>query len=57
MILSELFNNALDHGILKLDSSLKQHEEGMEKYFDERAKTLGQCGGRTYSTASKEAVE
>jgi anti-sigma regulatory factor (Ser/Thr protein kinase) len=40
MILSELFNNALDHGILKLDSSLKHHEEGMEKYFDERTVRL-----------------
>lgn len=37
MILSEMFNNALDHGLLKLDSSLKHHPEGMEKYFDERA--------------------
>jgi anti-sigma regulatory factor (Ser/Thr protein kinase) len=37
MILSELFNNALDHGLLKLDSSLKHHEDGMEMYFDERA--------------------
>jgi PAS domain S-box-containing protein len=40
MILSELFNNALDHGILKLNSSLKHHEDGMEKYFDERAARL-----------------
>lgn len=40
MILSELFNNALDHGLLKLDSSLKHHEDGMEKYFDERAYRL-----------------
>jgi anti-sigma regulatory factor (Ser/Thr protein kinase) len=40
MILSEIFNNALDHGVLKLDSSLKHHEDGMEKYFDERATRL-----------------
>jgi len=40
MILSELFNNALDHGVLKLDSSLKHDEEGMEKYFDERSVRL-----------------
>jgi PAS domain S-box-containing protein len=40
MILSELFNNALDHGLLKLDSSLKHDIEGMEKYFDERAERL-----------------
>jgi anti-sigma regulatory factor (Ser/Thr protein kinase) len=40
MILSELFNNALDHGLLKLDSALKHHEEGMEKYYEERANRL-----------------
>jgi anti-sigma regulatory factor (Ser/Thr protein kinase) len=37
MVLSELFNNALDHGVLKLDSTLKQHEDGMSRYYDERA--------------------
>lgn len=36
MVLSELFNNALDHGVLNLDSNLKQHEEGMGQYYDER---------------------
>jgi anti-sigma regulatory factor (Ser/Thr protein kinase) len=40
MVLSEMFNNALDHGVLKLDSGLKHHEDGMEKYFDERAARL-----------------
>jgi PAS domain S-box-containing protein len=44
MILSELFNNALDHGLLKLDSSLKHDIEGMEKYFDERAERLASAG-------------
>jgi CheY-like chemotaxis protein len=37
---SELFNNALDHGVLQLDSSLKQHMDGMELYFEERAGRL-----------------
>lgn len=40
LILSELFNNALDHGLLKLESALKRDAEGMEKYFDERANRL-----------------
>ncbi len=40
MVLSELFNNALDHGVLKLDSRLKHSEDGMEKYFEERAERL-----------------
>jgi PAS domain S-box-containing protein len=40
MVLSELVNNALDHGLLKLESSLKHSEEGMEKYYEERAMRL-----------------
>lgn len=40
LILSELFNNALDHGLLKLDSSLKHHPDGMDKYFDERTERM-----------------
>lgn len=40
LILSELFNNALDHGLLKLDSALKRAVDGMEKYLDERARRL-----------------
>jgi hypothetical protein len=30
----------LDHGLLKLDSSLKHSEDGMEKYFEVRAMRL-----------------
>lgn len=40
IVLSELFNNALDHGVLKLDSSLKQLDDDMTAYFDRRASTL-----------------
>jgi PAS domain S-box-containing protein len=40
MVLSEIVNNALDHGLLKLESGLKHSEEGMEKYYEERAKRL-----------------
>ncbi len=43
MILSELFNNALDHGILQLDSRLKHHEDGMEHYFEERSVRLAEA--------------
>lgn len=39
-ILSELYNNALDHGILKLDSSMKEDEDGFIRYYQERAKRL-----------------
>ncbi|MGB8516804.1 MAG: fused response regulator/phosphatase [Gallionella sp.] len=40
LVLSELFNNALDHGVLKLDSSIKNQPDGLENYFTERSKRL-----------------
>ncbi|REL26587.1 response regulator [Thalassotalea euphylliae] len=39
-ILTELFVNALDHGVLGLDSALKQEAEGFALYFHEREKKL-----------------
>ncbi|HED18502.1 MAG TPA: hypothetical protein ENI74_03255 [Gammaproteobacteria bacterium] len=39
-VLTELFNNALDHGVLGLDSSLKQDGEGFERYYNERQRRL-----------------
>jgi len=42
LILSELFNNALDHGLLKLDSTLKHGPEGMDRFFEERSVRLKQ---------------
>lgn len=40
VILSELFNNALDHGLLRLDSRLKLDPSGMERYLQDRQKRL-----------------
>lgn len=39
-ILTELYINSLDHGILKLDSELKSSPEGFGIYFNEREKRL-----------------
>ena len=39
-ILTELYVNALDHGILQLDSNLKQGEEGFSTYFRQREQRL-----------------
>ncbi|HEX5337985.1 MAG TPA: SpoIIE family protein phosphatase [Gallionella sp.] len=36
LILSELFNNALDHGILQLDSRLKRGLDGFEEFLQMR---------------------
>ena len=40
LILSELLNNALDHGLLGLDSRLKAHPGGFERYIQMRADRL-----------------
>lgn len=39
-IINELFINALDHGLLGLESSLKELEDGMLEYFLQRAERL-----------------
>lgn len=39
-ILTELYVNALDHGVLKLASSLKSSPEGFAEYFSERERRL-----------------
>lgn len=40
LILAELFNNALNHGLLRLESALKQGAGGFEGYLAERARRL-----------------
>lgn len=44
VVLSELFNNALDHGLLRLDSRLKLDPSGMERYLLDRQKRLDELG-------------
>lgn len=39
-ILSELYSNALEHGLLKLDSSLKLDSHGFNRYYRERNQRL-----------------
>ena len=40
VVLTELLNNALDHGVLELDSSTKEGEGGFERYFEQRKERL-----------------
>lgn len=40
VLLSELYNNALDHGVLKLKSTIKDGEEGFFQYYEERMEKL-----------------
>ncbi|MFT6344886.1 MAG: DNA-binding response OmpR family regulator/anti-sigma regulatory factor (Ser/Thr protein kinase) [Paraglaciecola sp.] len=39
-VLSELYNNALEHGVLELDSALKQSEDGFFAYYALREEKL-----------------
>ncbi len=39
-VLSELYNNALEHGLLELDSALKQLDDGFFAYFTLREEKL-----------------
>jgi anti-sigma regulatory factor (Ser/Thr protein kinase) len=40
LIISELYNNALDHGVLALDSGLKHQQDGFGRYLDMREERL-----------------
>ncbi|GGY63642.1 ATP-binding SpoIIE family protein phosphatase [Marinobacter zhanjiangensis] len=47
-ILSELYNNALEHGILQLSSLWKDGAEGFNRYYAERQARLKQVGSDQY---------
>jgi DNA-binding response OmpR family regulator len=42
LVVSEMVSNAIDHGILELDSSLKEAPDGFGLYFNERDSRLAQ---------------
>ncbi|MDI9245910.1 SpoIIE family protein phosphatase [Marinobacter sp. CHS3-4] len=44
-LLSELYNNALEHGVLKLSSDLKTSSDGFSYYYSERERRLGNVDG------------
>lgn len=44
VVLSEIYNNAVDHGLLGLDSCLKLGPEGMGRYWEERSRRLSRLG-------------
>jgi len=45
-VLAELYSNALEHGVLGLDSALKQNAEGFAEYYRQRSERLQQlCEG------------
>ena len=40
LIVAELFNNALEHGVLRLESALKRNGSGMSRYLELRRQRL-----------------
>ena len=40
LVMAEVINNAIDHGVLGLDSAMKKSPEGFEQYFMSRAAKL-----------------
>ncbi len=46
-IVTELFNNALEHGILALPSSLKDSPSGFTRYYSERERRLREIQGES----------
>lgn len=52
-IVTELYTNALEHGVLKLSSRMKSTPDGFEDYYQERARRLGTgcCGEITIAIA------
>lgn len=40
LVLAELYNNAVDHGLLNLDSSIKDEEDGFFNYYIQRQDAL-----------------
>ena len=40
IIVAEMFNNALEHGLLRLDSALKDLPQGFAEYYDRRERAL-----------------
>ncbi|MEQ6886930.1 fused response regulator/phosphatase [Salicola sp. Rm-C-2C1-2] len=41
-VITELFSNALEHGVLRLPSGLKDSPSGFSRYYSERERLLGQ---------------
>jgi CheY-like chemotaxis protein/anti-sigma regulatory factor (Ser/Thr protein kinase) len=57
LLLSELLVNAIDHGLLKLDSSIKQQPEGFERYLALREERLAALVHGVVSVGIEKAVD
>lgn len=58
-VITELYVNALDHGVLRLNSSLKSDSSGFSRYFKERAARLSvlESGHVTFELTAEQLPE
>jgi len=56
MVLAELFLNALEHGLLKLDSSLKEGAGGFGEYYQEKERRLAHLNVGVIKVSFRHAV-
>ncbi|MDT8407153.1 MAG: fused response regulator/phosphatase [Methylococcales bacterium] len=57
LIISELFNNALEHGLLQLDSALKSSPESFQDYYNLRQQRLAELKDGMITLKFKHDVE
>lgn len=57
LILTEMYSNALEHGILNLDSSIKNLKDGFLKYYNLRQKRLDELQHGNITIDIKQTVE
>lgn len=58
LVLAEAVNNAIDHGVLGLDSEMKKSAEGFGQYFISRAEKLDQLAeGGVYVSVEQLSID
>jgi two-component system, HptB-dependent secretion and biofilm response regulator len=57
LILTEMYSNTVEHGILDLNSAIKEEEDGFEKYYDMRQLRLDELTGGNVSIDIKHYIE
>ncbi len=58
IVMTELYVNALDHGLLELPSEIKQAADGFERYFELRQQRLQQLGsGEIHLSVTQSSVD
>jgi two-component system, HptB-dependent secretion and biofilm response regulator len=51
-VVTELFLNALEHGVLQLDSEVKQQEDGFFRYYEMKDQALTHLSDKDFVTIS-----